>query len=99
MADGQEPVEEKPMPVDETTPCFRDIHISDIVCNGAARAMFFNGLPEMPVSNINITDCTMTADTGIDLRNSQDITFRNVRCFPKSGDAVRTYKVKNFTNE
>ena len=61
--------------------------------------MFFNGLPEMPVSNINITNCTMTATTGIDLRNSQDISFKDVRCFPKVGAPVNTYKVKNFTNE
>ena len=41
----------------------------------------------------------MTATTGIDLRNSQDITFKNVQCFPKTGAPVNTYKVKNFTNE
>ena len=98
-ADGSPIVDEPALPVDETTPAFRDIYIRDVYCNGAARAMFFNGLPEMPVTNINITDCTMTADTGIDLRNSQDITFRNVQCFPKSGAPVNTYKVKNFTNE
>ena len=98
-ADGSPIVDEPAKPVDETTPEFRDIYIRNVFCNGAARAMFFNGLPEMPVTNINITDCTVTADTGIDLRNSQDITFKNVKCFPKSGDAVSTWKVKNFTNE
>ena len=98
-ADGNPIVDEPALPVDETTPAFRDIYIRNVFCNGAARAMFFNGLPEMPVTNINITDCTITADTGIDLRNSQDITFKNVKCYPKTGDAVRTYKIKNFTNE
>ena len=98
-ADGSPIVDEPAKPVDETTPEFRDIYIRNVYCNGAARAMFFNGLPEMPVTNINITDCTVTADTGIDLRNSQDITFRNVRCFPKSGAEINTWKVKNFTNE
>ncbi|MBR1577882.1 MAG: glycoside hydrolase family 28 protein [Bacteroidales bacterium] len=98
-ADGSPVVDEPARPVDETTPEFRDIYIRNVYCNGAARAMFFNGLPEMPVSNINITDCTMTAQTGIDLRNSQDISFKNVKCFPKTGAPVNTYKVKNFTNE
>ena len=60
--------------------------------------MLFNGLPEIPVSNINITNCTMTADKGIDIRNSRDITLTNVECFPKSGEPVSTYKVENFTN-
>lgn len=87
------------IPVDETTPEFRDIFIKDCYCNGARRAMFFNGLPEMPVSNINVTNCTMTADLGIDIRNSQDIFLKNVKCFPKFGEAVRTLKVKNFNND
>lgn len=98
-ADGSPLVEEPTVAVDETTPEFRDIYISDIYCNGAARAMFFNGLPEMPVTNINITNCTMTADTGIDIRNSRDIKMKNVTCHPKTGEAVKTYKVKNFSNE
>ena len=86
------------IPVDETTPEFRDIYIQDVYCNGAGRAMLFNGLPEMPVSNINITNCTITADTGIDIRNSQDIKLENVKCYPKEGEPVKTYKVKNFSN-
>lgn len=86
------------VPVDETTPEFRDIYIQDVYCNGAGRAMLFNGLPEMPVSNINITNCTITADIGIDIRNSQDIKLENVKCYPKEGEPVKTYKVKNFSN-
>lgn len=86
------------IPVDETTPEFRDIYIEDVYCNGARRAMFFNGLPEMPVSNINIKDCTITAETGIDIRNSQDITLENVKCHPERGEAVKIWRVRNFTN-
>lgn len=85
--------------VDETTPEFREIYIKDVYCNGAARAMLFNGLPEMPVTGITIQNCTMTADKGIDIRNSQDILLENVKCYPKSGEPVTTYKVKNFTNQ
>lgn len=97
--DGDDAVRTEPeFVVDETTPEFRDIYIKDVYCNGASRAMLFNGLPEMPVSNINITNCTMTAETGIDIRNSRDITLTNVKCFPKKGEPVNTYKVENFTN-
>jgi len=98
MGDHDKGTVQPAVPVDETTPEFRDIHIEDVYCNGAARAMLFNGLPEMPVTNINITNCTMTADKGIDIRHSQDITLKNVKCYPKSGDAITTYMVKNFTN-
>ncbi len=97
-AEKDETVNVPAVPVDETTPEFRDIYISNVCCNGASRAMLFNGLPEMPVSNINVSDCTITADEGITLRNSQDITFKNVKCYPEKGDAITTLRVKNFNN-
>lgn len=97
-AEKDETVNVPTVPVDETTPEFRDIYISNVCCNGASRAMLFNGLPEMPVTNINVSDCTITADEGITLRNSQDITFKNVKCYPEKGDAITTLRVKNFNN-
>ena len=36
------------------TPSFRNIHISNIICKGSGRAMFFNGLPEMPIRNVTV---------------------------------------------
>ena len=97
-AEKDETVNVPAVPVDETTPEFRDIYISNVCCNGASRAMLFNGLPEMPVTNINVSDCTITADEGITLRNSQDITFKNVKCYPEKGDAITTLRVKNINN-
>lgn len=97
-AEKDETINVPAVPVDETTPEFRDIYISNVCCNGASKAMLFNGLPEMPVTNINVSDCTITADEGITLRNSQDITFKNVKCYPEKGDAITTLRVKNFNN-
>lgn len=97
-AEKDETINVPVVPVDETTPAFRDIYINNVCCNGASRAMLFNGLPEMPVTNINVSDCTITADEGITLRNSQDITFKNVKCYPEKGDAITTLRVKNFNN-
>lgn len=84
--DGNAPVEV--FPVDETTPSFRDIFISRVVCNGAARAMYFNGLPEMPVTNIQITDCTISSHTGVEISYAQDVTLTNVNIHPESGEPV-----------
>ena len=66
-------------PVDETTPAFRDIHISNVVCNGAARAMYFNGLPEMPVKGISISNCSFSSRKGIEIHCSEDVTIDNVK--------------------
>ena len=66
-------------PVDETTPEFRDMHISNIVCSGAKQAIFINGLPELPVSNLDFHNCVFTAAKGAEVHFAKDITFDNVR--------------------
>lgn len=53
-------------PVDEGTPLFKDIFISDVYCRGAGRAAGFNGLPELPVRNIQVENMVVTdARTGV----------------------------------
>lgn len=37
-------------PVTEAMPKFRDIHISNIVCDGAEEGIFVRGLPEMDIA-------------------------------------------------
>lgn len=68
----------KPMPVDETTPCFRNIYIEDVVCRNANRAMFFNGLPEMPVTNINLKNIEITANKPAEFKYCKNIKQENV---------------------
>ena len=86
---------EETFEVDETTPAFRDIHISDVVCNGADRAMYFNGLPEMPVSGVTIENCTITSRTGIVVSRSENVKMRNVAIHQQEGDPVT---ILNSTN-
>ena len=66
------------LPVDETTPEFRDMHFSDIICSGAKQAIYINGLPELPISNISFTDCIFHADKPEEVHYATDITFTNV---------------------
>lgn len=70
--------ENKAVPVDETTPRFQDISISNIVCHGAKRAMFFNGLPEMNIRNVEVADSYICADSGIEIREVQGVKLDNV---------------------
>ena len=64
--------------VDETTPEFRDMFISDVVCAGAKQAIYICGLPELPVRNIGFRDCVFTAKKGAQVSYAEDITFKNV---------------------
>lgn len=61
-------------PVDETTPEFRDITIERIACRNARRALFFNGLPEMPIRNISLKDIHVTARVPNDFFNCKNVT-------------------------
>ena len=89
------------LPVDETTPAFRDIHISNIDCRGARRAMFFNGLPEMNVERVTVENANISALTGAQINESTDVVLRNVRVDAAEGPAlllnnVRQLKAENF---
>ena len=65
-------------PVGEGTPVFRNIDIQHVVCRGAHRALWFNGLPEMPISDIRLSDITIQADEPGDFFNCKNITKKNV---------------------
>lgn len=96
MEDGSEVKVVEAMPVDETTPEFCDIYISDVVCNGARRAMYFNGIPEMPVRNINVKNCTVKSKTGVEINYSKDITFENVTIIPDKGKDIVWSNIENL---
>ena len=79
QAAGKNQTEEvKPEPVDETTPCFRNIYIEDVVCRNANRAMFFNGLPEMPIKNIHLKNVDIMAKKPTEFKYCEDIKQENV---------------------
>ncbi|HUR67037.1 MAG TPA: glycoside hydrolase family 28 protein [Chitinophagaceae bacterium] len=67
------------LPVDETTPVFKNFHISNVYCNGAAKAIFVRGLPEMHVKDIVLENMVLQADKGIDVQEATGITFRNIK--------------------
>ena len=71
------PVEELPA-VDETTPEFRDLHFEGLVCAGAKQAIYINGLPELPLRNVDFSHSTFTAQKGVEINNAQNITFHDV---------------------
>jgi hypothetical protein len=75
-------------PVTEATPRFRDIHISNIVCDGAEEGIFVRGLPEMNIRDIYLADMVLKADKGAELIESQHIDLRNIRLVTKDSTPV-----------
>lgn len=94
-AEGASPFDVEFVEADETTPQFKDIHISDVVCSGAARAMYFNGIPEKNIENIVVENCNIVSDKGADLRYSDGVVLRNVNINQSAGEG---YSIANCRN-
>jgi polygalacturonase len=90
-------IEAKIPAVNSETPSFRNIYVKNIVSRNARRAMYFNGLPEMNISNINVQDAWISSEFGAELSESDGIVFKNIHITPKKGPALILQNVKNFT--
>lgn len=98
LEDGDEtPVDMIIPAVDETTPAFRNIYVKNLTSRNARRALFFNGLPEMNISNINVENVVITSEIGAELAESKGINFKNVRIIPKEGPALMLKNIEDFT--
>lgn len=87
------------LPVTEETPAFRNIFVKNLVSRNARRAMFFNGLPEMNITNIKVEDAIFSARYGAEFSESNGILLRNVQIVPQEGPALILNKVKNLNVE
>jgi polygalacturonase len=65
--------------VDETTPVFKNFHISNVYCNGAEKGIFVRGLPEMHVKDIVLENMVLQCRKGIDVQEATDIAFKNIK--------------------
>ena len=92
-------MESELLPVTEETPIFRNIYIDNVTCKGAGRAIFFNGLPEMRIANINLNNVIITdAKEGAIFQEAKDITIDNLTIETlDNSPAIRMGGVQNVT--
>ncbi|MGJ5640634.1 glycoside hydrolase family 28 protein [Formosa sp. S-31] len=65
-------------PVTEETPQFKNISIKDVVINGAKMAVFLQGLPEMNIEHISISDMIIHSDEGFAIIDASDVKINNI---------------------
>jgi hypothetical protein len=82
-------------PVSTRTPVFRNISISNMVVNGAKVLIDVEGLPEMPISNLHISNIVGTGKIGMIGNYSEGLELRNVQLNADKGPA---FQVENSTN-
>jgi DNA sulfur modification protein DndE len=85
--------------VNDGTPKFKDFYISHIYCNGAAQAIYVEGLPEMAIRNINIEKSSFKAVLGISVIQGDQINLRNIKLDVSKGDAVVLTNSRNVKLE
>jgi polygalacturonase len=66
------------LPITEETPVFRNFSINNVVCDGASKAVFIRGLPELSISDISLSNLYIKAAEGLDLQEAKNIKFNNV---------------------
>lgn len=81
--------------VTDATPQFRDIHLENIICRGAQNAIVLQGLPEMPLRDITLKNISITSEKGVSVTDAENISFENVRVENQTGEALKTFRVKN----
>jgi polygalacturonase len=96
LAEGGNKVSTEMVPVNEETPQFKNISIKNITIAGAYQAVFLQGLPEMNLQNIEITNLIAKADKGFSIIDANGIKISNAKLDIKESTIFDIYNVKNI---
>ena len=83
--------------VDATTPQYREIMIDSIVCVGAGRALLVNGLPEMPVRGVRLSNLSISSRKGVLCVDAEGITIDRANLTVSEGPAVDLHQARAIT--
>jgi len=86
-------------PVTEETPSFKDIFINNVTCKGAGRAILLQGLPEMNLKNINLSNIRIDAIKGIDMIDTDGVEMKNIFVSATLGPVLKMKNTKNSSFE
>jgi polygalacturonase len=79
---------DKPEPVNQGTPVWRNLSFQNIIARGARTAGYLLGLPESPFSGVTFSDVRVWAKDGFSCRWAKDVAFHNVRIDTEEGSAL-----------
>jgi polygalacturonase len=97
LVEGGNKVSNKIMPVNEETPQFKNILIKNITISGAYQAVFLQGLPEMNLQNIEISNLTAKAENGFSIIDANGIKISNVKLDIEKPAVFEIYNGKNMS--
>jgi len=96
LAEGDTKIKTQVVPVNEETPQFKNISIKNITIKGAQQAVFLQGLPEMNLQNIELSNLIITADKGFSIIDANGIKITNAKLDIQSPSIFEIYNGKNL---
>lgn len=97
LEEGGDKIVNQKMPVDEKTPQFKNISIKNVTIKGAQQAVFLQGLPEMNLENIEISNLIAKAEKGFTIVDANGIKIHNAKLDIKNPNVIEIYNGKNMT--
>lgn len=85
----------KQEPVSERTPVFRNIAVSNVTINGAKKVIDIDGLPEMPIAALRLTDIVGSGKVGLTARYTDALELHQVKL---SADGGPVFAIESATN-
>lgn len=77
-------------------PLFREFDISNVVCDGAADAVFVRGLSDAPIRLISLKNVSITSRRAMTMEDADGFTLNNVRLNFKSGPVLSANNSRNI---
>jgi unsaturated rhamnogalacturonyl hydrolase len=64
-------------PVTEATPQFQHFYFDNIFCDGASKAVFVRGLPEMHIKDVNLDKLFIKSREGVQIEEATGVSIKN----------------------
>lgn len=87
----KDPSTETAEPITDTTPIIRNIVIQNLTATNCPTAGIIRGLPEAPISNLTLSNVTISATSGMKIYHAQNVRFENSSLTVTRGDKLTTY--------
>ncbi len=87
----KDPATEKPEPIVERTPINKNIVIRNVTVTNCPTAGTIRGLPEAPITDVTLSNVTISAKTGIKIYHAKNIQFIDSKIVPESGKVLTSF--------
>ncbi len=80
----------------EKAPTFRNIHISNLTCEGAPAAIQMRALDDSPIENVTLENVSIISTKGVICENIKNVVFDHVSVVPAKGPVYQLYNGSNL---